>query len=206
MRNKTPRLDHNGSMKRIGPTRRLQPAQKGFTLTELLVGIVILLVGVVAIAQIMPTAIDLDLRNRFDSSALIVSQRAFEQMIRQPLTVKQNGALADYNFTDIDGSACYLGVPPSPAAGAATDPPPSPSATGCPVANGLIDFTVGCSANGYFKTVSVAGENYELRWNVVTMYGNDSGTMRPVQKRITLAARSVARPLPPTSLSVLVGP
>lgn len=192
-------------MKRIPRATRLRPAPKGFSLIELIVAIVVLLVGVVAIAQIVPMAIDLNLRNRFDSSALIVSQRELEQMIRQPLTVKQNGAVSDYNFTDVEASACYLGTPPSPATGSSTAAPPSPSAAGCPVANGLIDFTVACNATGYFKTVTVAGANYELRWNVVTMYGNDSGTMRPVQKRITLAARSVARPLPPTSLSVLVG-
>ncbi len=50
-------------------------AAAGFTMIELLIAIVILLVGVVAVAQLVPNAIRSDFRNRYDSTALILAQQ-----------------------------------------------------------------------------------------------------------------------------------
>ncbi|MFQ6030522.1 MAG: prepilin-type N-terminal cleavage/methylation domain-containing protein [Dehalococcoidia bacterium] len=182
-------------------------AEAGFTLIELLIAIVILMVGIVAVAQIVPAAIDINFRNRYDSSALIVAQRQLEQMMVQPLDVQQNAALPAYNFVDADGATVYGGALPSPATAPPNQPPPAPIEEGCTVTAGVINFGVSCTATGYFKTAVFGSYAYTLRWNVVTMYGNDDGTIRPVMKRITLAARGeAARPFPPTSLSVLVAP
>ena len=174
---------------------------------ELVVSIVVLLVGVVAVAQLVPWAIDLDLRNRSNSASLVIAERELEQMVRQSLEVRANTTQPDYNFTDTDGTVVRVGALPSPASAGVNAAPPSPTQSGCPVTGGMIDFTQPCTAAGYSKTVAVAVITYEVRWNVVTVYGNDKGTMRPVNKRITIAARSSeARPLPPASLSVLVAP
>ena len=51
-------------------------AAAGFTMIELLIAIVILLIGVVAVAQLVPNAIRSDFRNRYDSTALILAQTA----------------------------------------------------------------------------------------------------------------------------------
>ncbi len=181
--------------------------QAGFSLIELLVSMVVLMVGVIAVAQLVPWVIDLDLRNRNNSTSLVIAQRELEQMVRQPLNVRADATQPDYNFTDTDGTAVYMGALPSPATGSVSAAPPSPTQSGCPVTAGMIDFAQPCTAAGYSKTMAVAPITYEVRWNIVTVYGNDSGTMRPVNKRITIAARSSeARPLPPASLSVLVAP
>ena len=49
--------------------------QRGFTLTEVLIAIVILLVGIVAVAQLVPASIGSNSANRNDSSALVFAQR-----------------------------------------------------------------------------------------------------------------------------------
>ena len=57
--------------KRIWASRN----QCGFTLTEVLIAIVILLVGIVAVAQLVPASIGSNSANRNDSSALVFAQR-----------------------------------------------------------------------------------------------------------------------------------
>jgi type II secretory pathway pseudopilin PulG len=176
-------------------------------LIELIVAMAILMMGIVAVAQLVPWAIDLDQRNRSNSLSLVMAQRELEQMVRQSLEVRTNATLSDYNFVDADGASIRLGALPSPSAGPSNAAPPAPTQSGCAVTAGFIDFSQPCSAAGYVKTIIIGGINYEVRWNVVTSYGNDQGTMRPVTKRVTVATRSSeARPLPPASLSVLVAP
>lgn len=181
--------------------------QAGFTFIELAVAVVVLLIGVIGVAQLIPFSLDLDLRNRYNSLSLFVAERQLEQIVRQPVDVQENAAAPDYNFTDADGQPVYLGALPIPAIAPANQPPPNPVQRGCPVANGFIDFDQPCAEAGYTKTVTLGGVTFEVRWNVLTAYGNDRGTVRPLTKRITMAARGLgARPLPPLSLSVLVAP
>jgi prepilin-type N-terminal cleavage/methylation domain-containing protein len=78
----------------------------GFSILEMMLATVILLVGLVAIAQLVPASILLNYRNRTDSSALVFAQRQLDQMIDQPLT--QNF------FTDALGNVCQLGDPTAP--------------------------------------------------------------------------------------------
>jgi len=59
---------------------------------------VILLVGLVAIAQLVPASILLNHQNRLDSSALVFAQRELDFMIGQPLILT--------NFTDPLGVYC----------------------------------------------------------------------------------------------------
>jgi len=64
---------------------------------------IILLVGLVAIAQLVPASILLNYRNRMDSSALVFAQRQLDQMLDQPMSANQ--------FTDALGNICQLGNP-----------------------------------------------------------------------------------------------
>lgn len=188
-------------------SRRARQTRAGFSLIELLIAMTVLLAGIVAVAQLVPAAIDFDQRNRYNSVALVVAERELEQMVRQPLTVKTSASVSDYNFADTDGTVVQLGPPPSPATAAVSAAPPAATQSGCPVSAGFIDFTQDCTTTGYVKTVTLAGTSYEVRWNVVTLYGNNVGTIVPVTKRVTIAARSTSvRPLPPVSLSVQVAP
>jgi type II secretory pathway pseudopilin PulG len=75
----------------------------GFSILEMMFATVILLVGLVAIAQLVPASILLNYRNRTDSSALVFAQRQLDQMLDQPMSVNQ--------FTDVLGNICQLGDP-----------------------------------------------------------------------------------------------
>ncbi len=82
---------------------------RGFTLVEVLLAIIILLVGIVAVAQLVPASIGSNSANRNDSSALVFAQRQIDQFLNQPL-----------NYTafiqTIDGQTftCNLGNPAQP--------------------------------------------------------------------------------------------
>src|SRR5437660_2236213 len=81
-------------------------SEAGFSLLEMLLATVILLVGLVAIAQLVPASILLNYRNRMDSSALVFAQRQLDQMLDQPLTSN--------SFVDPLGNIYQLGNPASP--------------------------------------------------------------------------------------------
>jgi len=81
----------------------LGKGQRGFSILEMMLATLILLVGLVAIAQLVPASILLNYRNRTDSSALVFAQRQLDQMIDQPLSVS--------SFTDALGNTCQLGNP-----------------------------------------------------------------------------------------------
>src|SRR5271169_3645597 len=99
------KIPHEGK-KRIGERKN----QRGFTLTEVLIAIVILLVGIVAVAQLVPASIGSNSANRNDSSALVFAQRQMDRFMSQPL----NMSFSPPAFTEtIDNQTftCYLGDP-----------------------------------------------------------------------------------------------
>jgi Tfp pilus assembly protein PilV len=77
--------------------------QAGFSILEMLLATVILLVGLIAVAQLVPASILMNYRNRTDSTALVFAQRQLDQMLDQPLTAN--------SFTDALGNTCQLGNP-----------------------------------------------------------------------------------------------
>ncbi len=77
--------------------------ERGFSILEMMLATIILLVGLVAIAQLVPASILMNYRNRTDSSALVFAQRQLDQMLDQPLTVN--------SFIDALGNTCQLGNP-----------------------------------------------------------------------------------------------
>src|SRR6202162_4628555 len=81
-----------------------QRGQQGFTLIELMIAVVVLVVGVVAVAQLVPAAIFLNSRNRADSSSLVYAQREMDQFVNQAFIP------APYTFTDQQGNTnCNVG-------------------------------------------------------------------------------------------------
>lgn len=171
---------------------RSSSAEAGFTLIELMVATVILIVGIVAVSQMIPVSVNSDLNNRSNSIALITAQRELEQMVKQVLTVQGGGSCSalsgHYYFCDSDGNSIGLGL---------TGSTSSPTQAGCPLdASGQqLDFSQpasSCTA-GYTVTKQLpwnqlAGINQsvDLRWRVVTMMNN--GT--PVRKFIIVGARA----------------
>jgi|SRR5271155_4247379 len=83
--------------------------QRGFTLVEVLIAIVILLVGIVAVAQLVPASIGSNSANRNDTSALVFAQRQMDQFLNQPLN---NTAWIE--TIDSQTFTCNLGDPTQP--------------------------------------------------------------------------------------------
>lgn len=165
------RWDHKStSLKRNG--------EIGFTLVEVLMAIVVLLVGIVAVAQLVPASIGSNATNRNDSSALVFAQREMDQFLGQPL----NMSLAPPSFIDALGFSCNLGDP--------TQPPNMPA--GSPIIlyqnQMIIDFTQGPVAGysfSYQDPNDPAGIMYDVRWAVFTTTNNGMVTA----KRFIMGAR-----------------
>jgi prepilin-type N-terminal cleavage/methylation domain-containing protein len=140
-------------------TSRAWRNQRGFTLTEVLIAIVILLVGIVAVAQLVPASIGSNSANRNDSSALVFAQRAMDQFLSQPLT----GTSFIYSI-DAQTFPCNLGDPAQPNI-----------VVGSPVVvfyNQLvIDFSAVPAPNYSFvyqDPNDPFGVAYDVRWAIVT--------------------------------------
>jgi prepilin-type N-terminal cleavage/methylation domain-containing protein len=169
---------------------RFKGQQAGFTLIELMVAVLVLIVGVVAVAQLVPAAIYLNGANRADSSSMVFAQREMDQFVDQPLSV--------LTFTDQQGNVCNLG-----------------SATvfntvvGNPVTtvsgHAAINFTGNPVAGySYYYTdpEDTSGRQYDVRWAVIS-----TGTAGNVtSRRILMGVRKRGgdNPLPPVTLETLV--
>jgi len=74
--------------------------ERGFTLTEMLIATVIVLVGLVAVAQLVPTSMMMNANNRSDGSALVLAQKQMEVLRAVPLSVN--------TFSDPLGITCPI--------------------------------------------------------------------------------------------------
>lgn len=175
-------------------TRRGAAGQAGFTLIELLIAIVVLLVGIVAVAELVPAAIRTNFRNRNDSTALIAAQRLLEQMARQDLEAQGANCIGgvlppagQYSFCDDEGAVIAVGQ---------VNVGTANTQDGCPLdaANQQLDFTQPATAcPGGYRVVKqwiwnpAAGttQAIELRWHVVTIHNNGI----PVRKVFIVGAR-----------------
>jgi prepilin-type N-terminal cleavage/methylation domain-containing protein len=154
-----------------------QSRQAGFTLTEVLLAIVVLLVGVVAVAQLVPASVSSNSTNRNDSSALVFAQRELDQFLAQPL----NMSISPPSFLDELNNSCNLGDPTQPN-----------QIIGSPTTifyNQLvIDFTQ-APVGGYSFTYQDPNDPgdvfYDVRWAVITTTSNGMVT----SKRFVMGAR-----------------
>src|SRR5262249_19117358 len=147
-----------------GRTQRTSTRRaNGFTLTEVLVATIVLLVCLVAIAQLVPASILSNSSNRNDSSAMVFAQQELNQFISRPI--------GDTQYTTdtllgacTPGNPCLLG-----------DATQDGVTVGSPVVlvNGrpMIDFGAAGVA-GYSFTHQdpndPGGVFYDVRWAVIT--------------------------------------
>jgi len=170
--------------------------QNGFTMIEMLIATLIMLVGIVAMAQLVPLAIRLNAGNRDDSTALVVAQRELDEMLDQPITAT--------TFSDPQGmlcpttSTCNLGN---------TATPKVP--VGSPVVmlynQPMIDFTQAKVANynfSYTDPNDPFAMTYDIRWAVIT-YANGAN---PTGKRFIVGVRRIGgnAPFLPLTLDTMV--
>jgi prepilin-type N-terminal cleavage/methylation domain-containing protein len=179
-----------------GPFARLRSSQHGFSLLEMMFATIILLVGLVAIAQLVPASILLNYRNRTDSTALVFAQRELDQILDQPMTLP--------SFIDALGNTCQLGNP------AVTN-----SVQGSAVTTynnqTLIVFNSptppAAPTNGYGFTYQdpndPSGTTYDVRWAVIV--SGNGGT--PSSKRFILGVRQAGGNgyFQPITLDTMVG-
>jgi prepilin-type N-terminal cleavage/methylation domain-containing protein len=135
--------------------------EKGFSLLEMMLATIILLVGLVAIAQLVPASILLNFRNRTDSTAMVFAQREMDFMLDQPLV--------STTFTDVLGvycplsATCNLGSPALPN---------QVQGSQLVVANNqaIIDFSSAAVASWSFTYQDPndpTGATYDIRWAVI---------------------------------------
>ena len=144
------------------PTHKLQKKHTGFTLIELLVAMLVLMVGLVAVAQLVPMSIRLNSGNRDDSTAMAFAQREMDAMIEQPI--------GNLTFSDPNGVLC----PPATLCNLG-DPTQPKVLVGSPVLminnRPQIDFRV-ATVPGYSFNYTDPNDpyaiRYDVRWAVIT--------------------------------------
>ena len=141
-------------------------SDQGFTLVEMLIATVVVLVGLVAVAQLVPMSVMMDSNNRNDGTAMVFAQQQMEALREQPLT--------NTTFTDPTGvtcpssfSPCSLGDPMQP--GVLVGSPVVVNAnSGLP----MIDFSVSQETGYGFTYIDPndpTGSMYDVRWAVATV-------------------------------------
>lgn len=157
---------------------------------ELVIATAVLMLGVVAVMQLVPAAMQSNLNNRYDSTAVVIAQRVLDQMITQPLSATQ--------FTDADNRIIQLGNSATPEV-----------VVGGPVQmvgrQAQIDFTAAPVANynySYIDSNDPVPPPFEIRWAVVTTM---SGTT-VIAKRFFVGAwkRNATRVMPPVTVEAWV--
>ena len=151
--------------------------QAGFSILEMLLATVILLVGIIAVAQLVPASILMNYRNRTDSTALVFAQRQLDQMLDQPLTAN--------SFTDALGNTCQLGNP------AVTNSVQGSTVNNQPIIVFDSPNPPLAPTNGYGFTYAdpndPSGVTYDVRWAVIIT--GSGGTAS--SKRFILGIRKV---------------
>ncbi len=170
--------------------------QRGFSLVELLIAIVLLIVGVLAVAQLVPAAIQANMRSRFDSSGLVLAERQLELITRQPIDVGGPTPGANYSFVGNlpDGAPFPYAVGRRTAVGG-----PMITTAGAAVVPGStsIDWSQpGAAVSAGYRNTFILNEgtgtgslNYETRWAVITYFTSLNGSVRPVSKLIIISVR-----------------
>jgi prepilin-type N-terminal cleavage/methylation domain-containing protein len=158
--------------------------EQGFSLLEMLLATVILLVGLVAVAQLVPATILLNYRNRTDSAAMVFAQREMDFMLDQPLS--------STSFTDTNVPPVYC--PASTTCNLGT-PAPQNQVQGGPLLpfnnQAVIDFSnpVGIAnwSFTYQDPNDPSGATYDIRWAVIVT-GNGTNIS---SKRFIIGIRQV---------------
>jgi len=170
--------------------------ERGFTLVEMLMATVIVMVGLVAVAQLVPTSMMMNANNRSDGTALVIAQKQMEALRALPLSAT--------TFTDPLGVACPLGTTCF-----IGDPSKPGQVVGSPLFNNtpIMDYAQS-PLTGYGVTYTdpndPTGAVNDVRWAVVTV---TNGTNGPVTgKRIIVGAfrRGMKSLSFPISLDTLV--
>ena len=171
--------------------------ERGFTLVEMLIATVIVVVGLVAVAQLVPTSMMMNANNRSDGTALVIAQRQMEALRAVPLTAT--------TFTDPSGLTCPLTT-------CSVGNPAQSGVVGCPVAlfnnSPVINFAPTTAVSGYGFTYSdlndPIGAVNDVRWAVVTVTNGTNGPVTGRRIIVGVFRRGMKNPTFPVSLDTMV--
>ena len=178
----------NQTNSRLPVQKRKRRNERGFTLLELGIATVVLMVGIVGVLQLVPASQTSTMNSRVDTTAMVFAQRELDQMVAQPLT--------STTFTDSDGRAISLG---SNTVGNTVFGGPA-------VMSGTVatlNFTAAAVANYNFTFQDPndpLGPSYRMRWAVIT---NLNGTT-VVSKRFIVGCRRAGVVLNPAVVDTWV--
>lgn len=169
--------------------------QRGMSLIELMISMLVLAIGLAAITVLTTTAIGTNSRNSRDSTATMLAQLVIEEIAAQD----PNSGVVNIPITDCAGNAFNItvtgGAPPNGTganlvtnAGSLTYGGIDQTQAAAAIAAGYQMNYVDCSAAGGTKNT------YDVRWNVMTISTNNT-------RLITASAR-----LANSSSALLGGP
>jgi prepilin-type N-terminal cleavage/methylation domain-containing protein len=172
--------------------------ERGFTLVEMLIATVIVVIGLVAVAQLVPTSMLLNANNRSDGAALVIAQRQMEALRAVPL--------AATTFSDPLGLTCPLGQTCN------VGDPSQSGVVGCSVVlfnnSPIIDFTSNTVPGGYgFQYTDPndpSGATNDVRWAVVTVTNGNNGPVTGKRIIVGTFRRGMKTPTYPVSLDTMV--
>ena len=144
--------------------------ESGFTLVEMLIATLVVVIGLVAVAQLVPTSMMMNANNRSDGTALVIAQKQMEALRAVPLTT--NTFTDPLGVTCPPSTTCFVGDPNQP--GLFVGSPVVPF-NNSPV----IDFAQ-ASVAGYSYTYTDPNDPFgavnDVRWAVVTTVNGTSIT------------------------------
>jgi prepilin-type N-terminal cleavage/methylation domain-containing protein len=169
--------------------------ERGFTLVEMLIATLVVVVGLVAVAQLVPTSMMMNANNRSDGTALVIAQKQMEALRTVPLTT--NTFTDPLGVTCPPATTCFVGDPNQPG-----------QLVGSPVQlfnnSPVIDFAQAPVA-GYSYTYTdpndPSGAVNDVRWAVVTVV---NGTVNGRRLVIGAFRRGMKTPTYPVSLDTMV--
>ena len=157
---------------------------RGFSLVEMLIAMMVLTVGMVGGVAIIAVAIAANANSRFDTGAVSLAQSTMDRII--VISASATGSQLNTNMTDCNGTAHAINT----AAGGA----PTTTISGIATGTQVIDFTQAAVANYQMNyTLCGAGgsgytgipQTYDVRWNISA--GSTQGT-----QLILVAAKNIS--------------
>jgi len=136
--------------------RKARSSQRGMSLIELMIASLVLIVGVLGCAALIPTAIGTNSKNKQQSNSTVIAQMTMEKIMSLP-----TGTLTG-TITDCANNTTTINTAGSTAGTGATL-----------LATGTVDFSQTPAPAGYsmlYTTCSTTGGQaiYDVRWNIQT--------------------------------------
>jgi len=150
----------------MNPPKKLTKREKGMSLIELMIAMVVLMVGVLAVMSLIAVAIGSNARNRRDSTGTMLAEMVLDQISAIPVGASPS---------TVSISDCATNSYTIESAG-------SPSGAGANLSGSNIDFTQGAATitANYSMMYTVCGPSndtravYDVRWNVQTITANSN--------------------------------